>query len=68
MVGRVPAPAWLAFTGLLAPSFAGRLARVFLMLREVHAAIPFSRAAAVFFVHSMVSTFVHARLGETALP
>lgn len=64
----MPAPAWVAFTGLLAPSYAGRLARVFLMLREVHAAIPLSRAAAVFFVHKMVSTFVPARLGETALP
>ena len=68
MVTRIPASAWLAFTGLLSLSYAGRLARVFLMLREIHAPIPLSRASAVFFVHNAVSTFVPARLGETALP
>jgi len=68
LVSTLPWSTWLAFTVLIAVSYAFRVIRVWRLLRDVHAEAMLVRTIPVFFVHNALATALPARLGDAAMP
>jgi uncharacterized membrane protein YbhN (UPF0104 family) len=68
MAARIASTAWLAFAAWLALSYLARVVRLWRLLHDIDPAVRPARAAATFFVHNGLATFLPARLGEAGMP